>query len=260
MEIRNRYLNGVFNICDLPIRYLFSRLGRYVPLTFFGRWYHRGSVGTPAKFREADRIMRQSGVKVSGMTVLELGPGGSRACAYGFLRAGAARVLLVDKFPRKCREVPDPELDRRIVFHACDVSDISQDERADLIFSHSVLEHVRDVDAAIAAMSRIVRPGGYLYHRVDMRDHYNFSAPFLFYKYSDALWERFLTREGVSYTNRWRYRDFLDAFRHHGMEVVREVREELPVPDLVPDARFRGRDDLGISRVTWLFRRSNNTT
>ena len=44
-------------------------------------------------------------------------------------------------------------------------------ESVDWIYSHSVMEHVDDVEEAYASMSRMLRPGGFVSHQIDLRSH-----------------------------------------------------------------------------------------
>ena len=41
----------------------------------------------------------------------------------------------------------------------------------DVIISRAVLEHVFDLDTAFGAMHRLLKPGGRMAHKVDLRDH-----------------------------------------------------------------------------------------
>ncbi len=104
-------------------------------------------------------------------------------------------------------------------------------------------------------MFEIVRPGGHVFHVIEMRDHYNFARPFLFYKYSDRVWDRYLTREGWSYWNRARYGELVACFRKAGFELVYEQLTRLPMPEKKVHGVFSGRDDLDIAQATLLLRR-----
>lgn len=45
-----------------------------------------------------------------------------------------------------------------------------------LIFSNAVLEHIPDIDKAFQVMDHLITKGGYLVHKVDLRDHGLFSS------------------------------------------------------------------------------------
>ncbi|WP_242344493.1 class I SAM-dependent methyltransferase [Anaeromyxobacter terrae] len=44
-------------------------------------------------------------------------------------------------------------------------------ETVDWLYSHSVMEHVDGIEAAYSAMSRWLRPGGFVSHQIDLRSH-----------------------------------------------------------------------------------------
>jgi len=109
----------------------------------------------------------------------------------------------------------------------------------DCIFSCSVLEHLRDPDAALDECARILRPGGWMINVIDMRDHF-FRYPVEMLKYSERTWAWLTTRTGGSgYLNRWRLTHWLAALERRGLsthvvpEIVLddEVKTELPCFD-----------------------------
>ena len=153
-----------------------------------------------------DDYLRYGGVdraELAGMDVLELGPGDNFGVALRFLAAGASSVVAADRFI----PVRDHELHRRIYEGLLDrlsaeerqrigsiasgaeisldgvgleileeapieeVPGIVGDRRFDMIVSRAVLEHVFDLDTAFDSMAKLLKPGGRMIHKVDLRDH-----------------------------------------------------------------------------------------
>jgi SAM-dependent methyltransferase len=124
------------------------------------------------------------------------------------------------------------------------------DGEADLVSSVSLLEHVADIDATLASLRRITRPGGRGHHVVDFVDHRLYggevTAPlaFLTIDSSDAL---------VHGSNRLRLSQLRDAFARHGFAVERvEPCRTDPVTDddrrtFVEPFRSMALDDLSIT-------------
>jgi SAM-dependent methyltransferase len=133
------------------------------------------------------------------------------------------------------------------------------DGEVDLCCSTSFLEHVDDVEAAIAEMARITRRGGRGVHGIDGIDHRN---------YQDAgvhklkfLEER--TADPIIFgCNRIRPHQFLPIFERHGFEVRRviewgrlEVDAEMQAKFVEP-YRSMAREDLASAGKTiWVRRR-----
>ncbi|MFC1913751.1 methyltransferase domain-containing protein [Chloroflexota bacterium] len=241
------------------------------------------------RFRGIYEFIKQAGIKLDNSIILELGPGNSCINAYHFLFKGAQRVILVDKYPRITNTARQESYNRseldyvlsqyqeyqaalpgffnaegkpdneHLQFFRGDITEMGTMEKVDFIYSVSVLEHIKDVPGNIKQMAKILKPGGYMYHHIDLRDHYNFNHPFLFYKYPDWLWERLLTKEGISYTNRWRYDDLLSAFIASGLEVVEERTQEFPVsPKLKIHERFRSCAHINIGILDIILQKSQN--
>ncbi|MBN1102081.1 MAG: class I SAM-dependent methyltransferase, partial [Deltaproteobacteria bacterium] len=80
----------------------------------------------------------------------------------------------------------------------------------DFAFSNAVLEHVEDPEGAIVEITRTLSPGGHTMHRVDLRDHRNFSRPLDFLKPS----------EDKGGCNLWRASRFRDAFRRPSLRIT----------------------------------------
>lgn len=148
--------------------------------------------------------------------VLEIGPGGNVDVARCFLTAGSRSATCVDVVPWA-----EPSDDVQYLCPAAIETLDLPSASFDFIYSHAVMEHVADSEAAIASITRLLRPGGVTSHQIDLRDHRDFSRPLDFLRHSDRVW-RLATSHHLSPTNRWRASDFCSAFERHGLEVLIE--------------------------------------
>ena len=82
----------------------------------------------------------------------------------------------------------------------------------DFVFSVSVLEHVREPEALISNIHRMLKPGGWSFHAIDMRDHRDFSEPLAFLSAGEKDFDE-------SSQNRLRGPDFLEAFQDAGFSM-----------------------------------------
>ena len=266
---------------DGPVRLAYSQAGFVHALaakTVMKKAYESDFKALQDRFDTMHALFSKNGISFEGARVLELGPGNASINAFNALSRGASSVTLVDKFSRvsdsdrqaayERREeewflsqtsvsegenarLPRREIDKgKIEFVERDIRDMTSPE-ADVMLSVSVLEHVKDVEGTVRAMASLLKSGGAMYHHIDMRDHFDFSSPFLFYKYSDKTWERWMSKEGRSYTNRMRMGEFLDVFRACGLEVVENepLRESLEGVETHEDMLGRPDLDVGIMNV-----------
>lgn len=210
----------------------------------------------------------------SSPTVMELGPGDSLLSALLGRRAGVARTILVDTgryavedpaFYRQAAvrlglEAPDwPTVEAMLSGCAASylVAGLDSlrnlpDASVDLIWSQAVLEHVRlaDLDATIAELRRVLRPGGLMSHEVDFRDHLGGSLNSL--RFTPERWEGALFSGSGFYTNRVRMAEMVDRFVRAGFRVECRTRtqwEVLPTARTAMDPCFAslGEDDLRTS-------------
>lgn len=111
-----------------------------------------------AEFEEACRLL---GDRIAGATILDLGAGVGIASA-AFKRRGAGRVIAVE---------PDPSdevgrgamtragLDVEVVAAYGEALPIAS-EAVDIVYARQVLHHARDLEALMAEIARVMRPGG----------------------------------------------------------------------------------------------------
>jgi SAM-dependent methyltransferase len=185
-----------------------------------------------------------------GATMLELGPGDSVASALIAAGHGAGQVWLVDAGDFANRNVPlyrqlaqelvglgvaAPDLSQAQSFDdvlaACRARYLTDGLRSlrgiatgsvDFAWSHSVLEHVRKAELAdtLAALHRVLRPGGHASHNVDYQDHLASALNNL--RFSERLWESPLFANAGFYTNRVPALVMHDMFRQAGFELLQE--------------------------------------
>ena len=193
----------------------------------------------------------EAGFDLRGRTVVEIGAGSRSPAGLALLMAGAARVYLQEPFLRPApaallRErvqtlftalrnrpglIPlsaplwkdddlNPEFARWLEAPA-DKTPLP-DASVDLFVSTSVLEHIRDIAAVFQEEFRLLKPGGGLLHRVDLRDHI-FRWPFEMLTFSVFVWENILTTpgKGGGYQNRFRIDDYERLLQNTGFTDVR---------------------------------------
>lgn len=281
----NKILRRIINNYDFIIRLFYCKMRFYKLVRFLlPDVYNSDFESLSSYFKIMYDMLQRHGYAVAGKSVLELGPGTSLISAYNFLSYGAKRVLLVDKYPRQNMQKkylaykkdelnyfkwnnstgvldfidadtdePRPE---RMRFIAGDLCDIELDEKVDFIYSIAVLHHVRGIEQVVRRMHEILNEGGMMYHVVDLKDKFHFfGSPFLFYKYSDFVWDNLLTDEAVTYTNRVRFQEYADLFDKVGFDIVWRKTISHDVPDFKINKKFLGRTDLDIGDAHFLLRK-----
>ncbi len=205
--------------------------------------------------RYAD-VLAARGLSLNGKRVLVFGYGGRFDIGVGLLEAGAAHVVLCDKYappdeahnlnlysaaPQylsvengRVRPRPDfmtlLQLDIRSVRPHLDL------EPVDLALSSSVYEHLDDVEGITRALSALTKRDGLHVHFVDLRDHY-FKYPFEMLRFSETVWKNWLNPS--TNHNRYRLWNYRNAFESCFGRVEIEVltRDEEAFRRLLPRIR-----------------------
>lgn len=280
MKINNAIISFFWNHFDFIIRFGYCRLGLISKLMnklLFWKIYSSDFEKLDKIFEDSLTVLKRNNISIKNKTILEIGPGNSYTVAYNFLMHGAKKVILVDKFPRTIKTKRQKEYFEREIEYISKkygqkpffvnngdidgeyIEFINKDltltetniKNVDLIFTNSVLEHIKPIKENIRFMSKILNNKGYMLHNIDLRDHYNFNKPFLFYKYSDRLWNTFLTKEGISYTNRLRYDDFVRLFKNMGLKIIYEKKQEEKLADTKLYSEFKDKNN-GNLQITFL--------
>jgi hypothetical protein len=260
----------------MNFKYIFLRLIRHflpTPLTHFllaRNWIIKAGSETSTPTLAVKRYqvaLDQAGQTLNGKRVMVFGYGGSFAMGCGLLRAGAAHVVMCDKYAR-----PDDRRNRQLLPEYGDylegsrghvlprpevISVLTADVRqlavqggpppVDMVLSTHVYEHLDDVDGITQALAALTRPGGLHLHFIDLRDHF-FKYPFEMLTFSDRTWCTWLNPG--SNLNRYRLQDYHQIFRKYfnavnitvlerdqsSFELIRHrIRPEFLTGDIVND-------------------------
>lgn len=102
--------------------------------------------------------------------------------------------------------------------------------------SADVLEHVptNALPAYLDRARRLLRPGGYAVHQIDLVDHYHYFDPGMspknYYRFDDRTWRRWFENE-VQYFNRIQRPEWRALFAGAGFETVEDLATTGPVDD-----------------------------
>lgn len=221
------------------------------------------------------------GERLSGKTVLELGPGDSVATAIIAASCGAKSVLidagdfaskdlhyyryLETYLTRLGLSPPDLSGAKNLddILELCNSQYLTRglrsiegvkSESIDLIFSQAVLEHVRHREffETMSNCYRVLSVDGMASHRIDLKDHLGGGLNNL--RFRESLWEsEFFAKSGF-YTNRIRYPQMISSFESVGFEInflELDQWDELPINRSHLDSTFSGitNDDLRVSGI-----------
>lgn len=193
---------------------------------------------------------------------LELGPGDSLLSGLIAKSYGASRVYLCDAGNYASKDVelykeaakvlradyglapPDIQNIKTIdeYYKICGIEYVSNGLQGlkdipgnsiDLIWSHSVVEHIRkkEFEDTMLQLSRIIKPEGLISHNVDLQDHLERKLNNL--RFSDKFWENDFVANAGFYTNRLGYEAALKLMQDAGQVVLKAERgcwDRLPTP------------------------------
>lgn len=212
-------------------------------------------------------MLEAAGRSVKDKIVLELGPGQTPDLLFAALLYGAKKVIALDinkylksdlydlNLYKETREwirdaVNRGELPLAETFNGeryatelpqIPLSDLYfsvydgrrfplEDESVDIIWTKSVLEHVREPTVMIREMKRVLKPGGIMLHIIDLRDHTtleNGKDWLRFLRYSDMLWN-LMTGNRSTWANRLRAFQWKNLFEETGFKLIYEDTANQP--------------------------------
>jgi SAM-dependent methyltransferase len=178
----------------------------------------------------------QIGITPSGRNILEIGIGETNSTGYEMLARGIGYYWGFEPFLPldrskdmamwKAVHKRHPSLEENVLKNMARVKSLSfiENETVDIIFSHCVLEHVRDMGSLISETGRVLKNEGCMLHFVDYRDHF-FRYPYHFLQFSEKTWDTFLD---PGYLPRYRVSDHVDGFLKAGFTVTVLARDTHP--------------------------------
>ena len=219
-----------------------------------------------------DEYLKYAGLRpeaLRGKRILEVGPGDNFGVALKFLAAGAAKVVSLDKFYSE-RNVEQQtriyhELRKQLspdevrVFDECiklNGEIVLNEERLQYIYGHgveeadqilapgsfdfivsrAVLHNVYDVERGFESMDRLLAPGGYMSHKIDLSDENMFSSrgmhPLTFLTIPERIY--YLMASDSGKPNRKLVSDYREQLQKRGYDTRILITTVLGVGPLVP--------------------------
>src|SRR5262249_1690760 len=90
----------------------------------------------------------------------------------------------------------------------------------DMVFSNAVVEHLYDLQAALAQVFRVTRPGGFGVHQVDSRDHRDFDHPLEYLLLSTENFNKLFAGRQGEMGNRYRAGEIARLLSAAGFELL----------------------------------------
>lgn len=207
---------------------IFIRLFHDVEITLFDVWDNRQLEPLREYFRELDKLIDKE---------IDIAPEQHKH-VHSLLQA-ISKVNTFDDLYHL--------LDFRYVIEPSGSLRRFQDESFDAIFGFNVLEHCKKdtLHEFIHDFYRLLKPGGYSIHKIDIGDHlayYDRSVSVKHYlRYSDRVWKRWFENE-LQYINRVQRSEWLSIFHSAGFELVEEESLLCNIDTIAVDKKYEDLD------------------
>jgi SAM-dependent methyltransferase len=161
---------------------------------------------------------------LEGKSIVEVGTGRTNGCCYMFASKGALSAISLEPFRPLDLDQDAIQLKDTADLSGCSETLLKErvkrigsfasipNESCDAVFSLAVLEHVESMDELTKELWRVLKPGGWMLHVVDYRDHF-FKYPYHHLLWSRKTWDRFLNPGDLP---RWRLGDHVECFKKRG--------------------------------------------
>jgi SAM-dependent methyltransferase len=202
------------------------------------------------------------GLVPDGCAIVELGPGPAFG-AQLILASMGARVTVADRFLAKwdsdyhpalyaaiAERWPGPrgQIDAVVAGNRHEASTLRlleepaenlrsiPDAGIDFMYSHTVLEHVVDIASVAGEMARIIKPGGWAMHQIDLRDHRDFARPLEHLVMGERAFAAAAAAAHYEFGNRLRSLELEAQFEANGFELREIETTETASPEYMSDA------------------------
>ncbi|WP_295392729.1 class I SAM-dependent methyltransferase [uncultured Thiodictyon sp.] len=139
--------------------------------------------------------------------------------------------------------------DRIVYLAPCEAQTMPLPDRSiDVLFSHAVLEHVKHPAAVCREFSRVLRPGGYFSHVIDLRDHFD-PLGLAMLRYPAWLWH-LMSSNSHGHVNRCRAVHFEQFFNDAGATLLQsQATQMLRDVALIPAVLSKEFADLSLNQL-----------
>lgn len=176
-------------------------------------------------------------------------------------RQGAARALLGQALSAQSFDELYGTMGFNYVVNPTGKLDVFEEDTFRALFSNNVFEHISKeiVVEYIRDLYRVLQPGGYSVHTIDMGDHLvKYDLPVCrknYLRYSERVWKLFF-ENSVQYFNRIQRTEWLQMFEDAGFELLDEIvsSREIPTP-IHPDHGHLDRKDVECTHIQVVHRK-----
>lgn len=173
-----------------------------------------------------DQYERLAARNLSELSILELGPGQG----VDLMKYASTNVKDYAAFDVEAYLAPAELSSFGIDYRVDATGNIPwPNDSFDVIWSYSVLEHVRHPSASVNEMIRVLKPDGQIIAMIDLQDHYeDRSDPhtmFHFLIYREWVWN-LMTSNRSSYSNRLRASEWINLFESRGLQIIQIERTQ----------------------------------
>jgi SAM-dependent methyltransferase len=129
------------------------------------------------------------------------------------------------------------------------------DDTFDFVLSANVMEHVQAevTQQLICNIARVLKPGGYSFHQIDLKDHLHYYArqtsPKEYLRFSDVVWRRWFQND-VQYINRIQLPQWHAMFEQAGLELVEEYLTTADLDELSISDSYKHLDEATLRCAT----------